>query len=49
MHTCNNIIRYNRIFNRKYLMEEIECECNCGCPDDICDCEDCECEHADLD
>jgi len=26
---------------------EIECECDCGCPDEICECDDCECEHAD--
>ena len=30
-------------------MAEIDCECDCGFPDEICDCEDCECEHTDLD
>jgi len=50
MYNRNSNICYSRLPNRQCnLMAEIECECDCGCFDDICECEDCECEHADLD
>ena len=37
-----------RMIKMPKKMSDDECECHCGCPDDICECEDCECEHADL-
>ena len=50
MYNFSSNICNSRLHNRQCnLMAEIDCECDCGCADDICDCEDCECEHTDLD